>query len=75
MTDPRTARIAMLARELARMDPPALLTARRGYLRARGDLAALIRRGAPADVVQAHRYRAERALDVLTTALHGARPV
>jgi hypothetical protein len=66
----RSARIAALARELARLDSPRDLTARRAYLRARDDLAALVRRGAPAEQVQAARYRAERAQDVLTLALH-----
>lgn len=72
MPDPRTDRIAMLARELSRLDPPVVLSARRAYLRARDDLAALLRAGAASDVVQAHRYRCERAQDVLTAALHPA---
>jgi hypothetical protein len=69
-TDPRTDRIATLARELSRMDSPRDLTARRSYLRARHDLAALIRRGASGDMIEAARYRAERAQDVLTLAEH-----
>jgi hypothetical protein len=70
MFDARTARIAALAAELSRLDEPRDLSARRAYLRARDDLATMIRRGMPDDVVSAYRYRAERAQDVLTAALH-----
>jgi hypothetical protein len=71
--DPRTDRIAALARQLAHLDEPREVSARRGYLRARDELAALVRRGAPTDVVEAYRYRAQRAQDLLTAALHPPR--
>ena len=74
MTDPRTDRIAALATELSKLDQPIELSARRAYLRARDDLGKLIRRGAPADMVEAYRYRAERAQDLLTAALHPPMP-
>jgi hypothetical protein len=70
MSDTRTDRIATLARELGRLDPPVVLSARRLYLRARDELAAQVRARAPRDVVEAYRYRAERAQDVLTAAVH-----
>lgn len=66
----RTDRIAMLARELSRLDHPRDLAARRLYLRARDELAAVVRAGANAEIVQCYRYRAERAQEVLTAALH-----
>lgn len=74
MPDHRTDRIAMLAAELGKLDHPRDLSARRLYLRARDELATMVRGGAPAHVVQAYRYRAERAQDVLTHALHPPLP-
>jgi hypothetical protein len=72
--DDRTDRIAMLLHELGKLDAPRDLSARRLYLRARDDLGTLIRTHAPADVVEAARYRCERAQDVLTAALHPPLP-
>jgi hypothetical protein len=66
--DPRTDRIADLAAALDALDPPAVRLARRLYTTARADLLALARRGAGEDLIQAHRYRADRAHDRLVDA-------
>lgn len=70
MTDPRTERIELIARELSRLDTPHDLTARRSYLRARDHLSALIRAHAPDHVIDVHRRRVQRAQEVLTAVLH-----
>jgi hypothetical protein len=61
MPDPRTDRIAALAEQLAALDPPAVRLARLRVQCARRDLAALLRGGSPTRLVQAGRYRLERA--------------
>ena len=71
MNDTRTDRIAMLARELGRLDPPDVRGARRALQRRRDELADMVRRGAAAPVLDVYRYRVTRALDVLRVAEHG----
>lgn len=73
MPDPRLERIAVVMRELARLDEPRELSARRAYLADRDRLAALVRVGAPGDVVQACRDRVDHAAQLLTVALHPPR--
>jgi hypothetical protein len=68
VTHPRTDRIADLAEQLEALDPPAVRLARRLYATARADLLNLARRGAPEDLIEAHRYRADRAHDRLVDA-------
>jgi hypothetical protein len=65
VTHPRTDRVTTLLLEAARLDPVPLIGARRAVLRARDDLSRMLRTGQPADVVQAYRYRVDRAVDVL----------
>jgi hypothetical protein len=68
VTHPRTDRIADLAEQLEALDPPAVRLARRLYASARADLLNLARRGASEDLIEAHRYRADRAHDRLVDA-------
>jgi hypothetical protein len=68
VTHPRTTAIADLAEQLEALDPPPVRLARRLYAAARQDLLALARRDAPQDVLEAHRYRADRAHDRLVDA-------
>ena len=68
MSHARTARIAELVEQLAALDPPAVRRARAQFVAARTDLLNLVRRGAPLDTVQAHRYRAERCHERLVAA-------
>jgi hypothetical protein len=73
VTDPRTDRIADLAVHLA-CEPPAVRVARARADHARRDLQCLLQRGAPAHVLQAYRYRAERAAQDLTDAWRAVIP-
>lgn len=75
MPDPRTERIAELAEQLTALDPPAVRIARQRVERARADLHGLLRGRAAAHVVDAHRYRLERARDALTAAWRAGLPV
>jgi hypothetical protein len=68
MACPRTDRIADLAEQLEALDPPAVRLARRLYAAARADLLNLARRGASEDLIEAHRYRADRAHERLVDA-------
>lgn len=68
MTHPRTTRITALAQQLTDLEPPPVALARRLHDLARSELAREQRRGAPDRVVQALRYRAERAHGVLVDA-------
>ncbi len=68
MTHPRTDRVSTLLAEAARLDPVDLRGARLAVLRARDDLSRMLRTGQSAEVVQAYRYRVERAVDVLREA-------
>lgn len=72
MAHPRTAAIADLAEQLEALDPPAVRIARVRARVARDDLASLVRRGAPGAIVQAYRYRADRAADLLADAWRDA---
>lgn len=65
MTDPRTDRVSTLLVEAARLDPVGLVGARRAVLRARDDLSRMLRQRQPVEVVEAYRYRVDRAVDVL----------
>jgi len=68
MPDDRADRTAALAHELDRLDPPDVRGARSALQRAREDLTTLVRRAAAPHVLEAHRYRVERAGDVLLEA-------
>jgi histone acetyltransferase (RNA polymerase elongator complex component) len=72
VTDPRTTRIADLCERMTALEPPAVRVARVRYDIARRDLAGLVRRGGPARIVQAYRYRADRAHDALVNAWRDA---
>lgn len=72
MTHPRTATIADLAEQIEALDPPQVRVARVRARVARDDLASLLRRGASGAIVQAYRYRADRAADQLTDAWRDA---
>jgi len=71
MPDTRTDRIAVLAAQLTALDPPAVRLACARVEHARRDLHALLRGGSPARLVQAGRYRLERAQRDLETAWRG----
>lgn len=75
MTDPRLARIAVIAarlHELAPLEPAAVRTARHALERAQAELHTQLRTGQPAAVVDATRYRVMRAHDLLEQRWHDA---
>jgi hypothetical protein len=65
---PGTDRVFMLAAMLERLDRPDVIGARRALLVAQDRLAAALRRGSAPDVIEALRYRVDRAHDVLAVA-------
>lgn len=71
MSDPRTDRIAALL-EGADPEPPAVRLARVRVQCARRDLGVLLRGNSPQRLVQAARYRLERAQRELESAWRGA---
>jgi len=75
MTDPRTARIAALAARLDALPPlePASVRLARATLeRAQVELHGHLARGASAHIVDACRYRVQRAHDALEQSWHDA---
>jgi hypothetical protein len=74
MPDPRIDRLADLLETIAPCEPPAVRQARARSEHARTDLLRLVQRGAPSAVLQAARYRADRAQADLTDAWRHACP-
>jgi len=75
VTDPRTARIALLAArlaELAPLEPVDVRLARRALETAQRELHDQLRRGEPARIVDATRYRVQWAHDLLESRWHDA---
>jgi hypothetical protein len=75
MTDPRTARIAALAERLTGLQPLEPVTvrlARRALESAQRDLHTQMSRRADARIVDATRYRVQRAHDLLEARWHDA---
>ncbi len=75
MTDPRTARIAAIAArldELAPLEPVGVRLARRALDVAQRHLHDQLRRGEPDRIVDATRYRVQRAHDLLESRWHDA---
>jgi hypothetical protein len=75
MTDPRTDRIAAIARrldELAPLEPIGVRLARQALERAQNELHMHLRRGMAQDVVEATRERVRRCHDLLEARWHDA---
>jgi hypothetical protein len=75
MSDPRTDRIAALAARLDALqplEPVAVRLARRTLCRAQEELHGHLARGASQHIVDACRYRVQRAHDALEQAWHDA---